>query len=73
MYLLCDAYLKTNQKSNAMLFFSAHPIADKKQQEFQYQYAKLMNSGYQTGIERIEIVSNDYPASTFNEEVAIYW
>ncbi|MEI9912032.1 MAG: tetratricopeptide repeat protein [Bacteroidota bacterium] len=73
MYLLGDAYLKTNQKSNARnaFLFCASNSSDKKQQEIsKYQYAKLSYElGYQDeALNGLKSFLNDYPASTFNEE-----
>ena len=73
MYLLGDAYLRTNQKSNARnaFLFCASNSSDKKQQEIStYQYAKLSYElGYQDeALTSLKSFLNDYPNSEYNTE-----
>ncbi|HEY6503556.1 MAG TPA: tetratricopeptide repeat protein, partial [Chitinophagaceae bacterium] len=73
MYLLGDAYLRTNQKSNARnaFLFCASNSSDKKQQEIsRYQYAKLSYElGYQDeSLGGLKSFLTDYPNSVYYEE-----
>lgn len=73
MYLLGDAYLKTNQKPNARnaFLFCASNSSDKKQQEIsKFQYAKLSYElGYQDeALNGLRSFLTDYPNSTYNNE-----
>jgi TolA-binding protein len=73
MYLLGDAYLKTNQKPNARnaFLFCAANSSNKQQQEIsKYQYAKLSYElGYQDeALNGLKSFLNDYPNSTYNTE-----
>ena len=78
MYLLGDAYLRTNQKSNARnaFLFCASNSSDKKQQEIStYQYAKLSYElGYQDeALTSLKSFLNDYPNSNTTQKRKIYW
>ncbi|TCJ19645.1 tetratricopeptide repeat protein [Flaviaesturariibacter flavus] len=73
MYLLGDAYLKTNQKSNARnaFLFSASNSSNASQREIaRFQYAKLSYElGYQDeALRSLRSFVNDYPASPYNAE-----
>src|SRR4029078_8958122 len=73
MYLLGDAYLKTNQKANARnaFLFSANNSSNKDQKEIaQYNYAKL---SYELGYEDVALTElrhfiDSFPQSTYNPE-----
>ncbi len=73
MYLLGDAYLKTNQKTNARnaFLFCASNSSNPTQKEIsKYQYAKLSYElGYQDeALNSLSSFLNDYPNSTYNVE-----
>jgi TolA-binding protein len=73
MYLLGDAYLKTNQKTNARnaFLFCASNSSNPTQKEIsKYQYAKLSYElGYQDeALNSLSSFLNDYPNSTYNAE-----
>lgn len=73
MYLLGDAYLKTNQKTNARnaFLFCASNSSNPTQKEIsKYQYAKLSYElGYQDeALNSLSSFLNDYPNSTYNLE-----
>ena len=73
MYLLGDAYLKTNQKTNARnaFLFCASNSSNPTQKEIsKYQYAKLSYElGYQDeALNSLSSFLNDYPNSSYNAE-----
>jgi TolA-binding protein len=73
MYLLGDAYLKTNQKSNARnaFLFCASNSSNPTQKEIsKYQYAKLSYElGYQDeALNGLRSFLTEYPNSTYNAE-----
>lgn len=73
MYLLGDAYLKTNQKTNARnaFLFCASNSSNPTQKEIsKYQYAKLSYElGYQDeALNSLSSFLSDYPNSTYNAE-----
>lgn len=73
MYLLGDAYLKTNQKTNARnaFLFCASNSSNPTQKEIsKYQYAKLsFELGYQDeALNSLSSFLSDYPNSTYNTE-----
>ncbi|MES1197784.1 MAG: tetratricopeptide repeat protein, partial [Chitinophagaceae bacterium] len=73
MYLLGDAYLKTNQKSNArnaFLFCSTNSSNSAQKEISRYQYAKLSYElGYQDeALNSLKSFLNDYPNSTYDIE-----
>lgn len=73
MYLLGDAYLKTNQKPNARnaFLFSANNSSNKEQKEIAlYNYAKL---SYELGFEDVALTElrnfiDSFPRSNYNPE-----
>jgi tetratricopeptide (TPR) repeat protein len=73
MYLLGDAYLKTNQKPNARnaFLFSANNSSNREQKEIAtYNYAKL---SYELGYEDVALTElrsfiDSFPRSTYNTE-----
>ncbi|MBI2730309.1 MAG: tetratricopeptide repeat protein [Sphingobacteriales bacterium] len=73
MYLLGDAYLKTNQKANARnaFAFCAASSSNKEQKEIsRFNYAKL---SYELGFQDVALKEfknflNDYPNSTYGDE-----
>jgi tetratricopeptide (TPR) repeat protein len=73
MYLLGDAYLKTNQKPNARnaFLFSANNSSNREQKEIAtFNYAKL---SYELGFESVALTElrgfiDSFPRSTYNTE-----
>jgi TolA-binding protein len=73
MYLLGDAYLKTDQKSNArnaFLFCSSNSSNAEQKEIASFQFAKLSYElGYQDdAINGLRNFNRDYPQSTYNTE-----
>lgn len=73
MYLLADAYLKTNQKTNARnaFLFSSGNNSNATQREIsRFNYAKLSYElGYQDeALNNLRTFLNDYPDSPYREE-----
>ena len=73
MYLLGDAYLKTNQKANArnaFLLSSSNNSNDKQREISMFNYAKLSYElGYQdVALNELQKFLNGYPTSEYNTE-----
>jgi TolA-binding protein/ribosomal protein L20 len=73
MYLLGDAYLKTNQKANArnaFLFCSVNSSNDQQRQVSMYNYAKLSYElGYQdVALTELQKFLDQYPQSEYTNE-----
>jgi TolA-binding protein len=73
MYLLGDAYLKTNQKANArnaFLFCASNSSNEQQREISMFQYAKLSYElGYQdVALTELQKFLTTYPNSTYNTE-----